>query len=37
LAEPQCLADLGLGLARLSQGVHLTSIFVPDPTIRPHL
>jgi hypothetical protein len=37
LAEPQSLADLSLGLARLSQGVYLTSIFVHDPAIRPHL
>ena len=36
LAEPQSLADLGLGLARLSQGIELTSIFVRDPMIRPH-
>ena len=36
LAEPQGLADLGLGLARLSQCIYLTSIFVRDPTIRPH-
>ena len=36
LAEPQCLTDLGLGLARLSQGGELTAIFIRDPTIRPH-
>ena len=36
LAEPQCLADLGLGLARRSQGVELTAIFIRDPTILPH-
>ena len=36
LAEPQGLADLSLGLARLSQGVELTAIFVGDPTIWSH-
>ena len=36
LADPKCLADLGLGLTRFSQGVELTAIFVRDPTIRPH-
>lgn len=36
LAKPQCPADLDLCLACLPQGVHLTSIFVRDPTIRPH-
>ena len=37
LAEPQSLADLRLGFARLAQGIELTSIFVRDPTIRPHV
>ncbi len=36
LAEPKCLADLSLGLARLSQSVELTAIFVGDPTIWSH-
>ena len=36
LAEPQCLADRGLGLARLAQGVELTAIFIRDPTICLH-
>ena len=34
--SPQGLADLGLGLARLAQGIELTAIFVRDPTRRPH-
>jgi hypothetical protein len=36
LAEPKYMADLSLGLARLSQGVELTAIFVADPTIGSH-
>lgn len=36
LAEAQGLADLGLRDARLPQGIHLTSIFVGDPTICAH-
>ncbi len=37
LGDPQSLAHLRLGLARLSQGIALTSIFIGDPTIRPHV
>jgi len=36
LTDPQSLADLGLGLAHLTQGIQLTVIFVGEPTICPH-
>ena len=36
LGEPQGLANLGLGLALLAQGIQLITIFVGEPTIRAH-